>query len=170
MQMEAGLDTGPMLLTRQVEIAGKTAGVLADDLALVGAELMVEALTEPLPDPAPQDDSEATYAAKIDKAEAALDFSRSAEQVDRQVRAFNPAPGAWFAVGGERLKVLEVAVEPGVTAAPGTVLANGTTIACGTGAVRLRLVQRPGKRAMTMADLLNGFAMPERIDPCPASS
>ncbi len=169
MQMEAGLDTGPMLLTRQVEIAGKTAGLLTDELALVGSELVVEALAslEALtPEPQPHDGI--TYARKIEKAEAALDFRRDAADVERAVRAYNPAPGAWFEVGDERIKLLEAAVVTGDDR-PGTVLEGGHVIACGSGAVRLRLVQRPGKRPMNMADLLNGFAMPESVPACPAT-
>ncbi|MBZ6379992.1 methionyl-tRNA formyltransferase [Pacificimonas flava] len=169
MQMEAGLDTGPMLLTRQVEIVGKTAGLLTDELALVGAELIVETLAGTLPTSEPQPDEGVTYAKKIEKIEAALDFTKPAVDVDRQVRAFNPAPGAWFEAAGERIKCLEVAVEAG-SAAPGTVLDGGRAIACGEGSVRLRLLQRPGKRPMSVEDILNGFDMPESVPPCPVSS
>ena len=166
MQMEAGLDTGPMLLTRQVEIAGKTAGLLTDELARVGGELMVEALGD-LPTPEAQPDEGVTYAAKIDKAEAALDFTKDSQDLERAVRAFNPAPGAWFGANGERIKVLEAAVTEDA-GTPGEVLDGGRVIACGTGGLELRLVQRPGKRPMNMADLLNGFAMPKQVDPLPA--
>ena len=166
MQMEAGLDTGPMLLTRQVEIAGKTAGLLTDELARVGGELMVEALGD-LPAPEAQPDEGVTYAAKIDKAEAALDFTKDSQDLERAVRAFNPAPGAWFGANGERIKVLEAAVAEDA-GTPGEVLDGGRVIACGTGGLELRLVQRPGKRPMNMADLLNGFAMPKQVDPLPA--
>ena len=166
MQMEAGLDTGPMLLTRQVEIAGKTAGLLTDELARVGGELMVEALGD-LPTPEAQPDEGVTYAAKIDKAEAALDFTKDSQDLERAVRAFNPAPGAWFGANGERIKVLEAAVAEDA-GTPGEVLDGGRVIACGTGGLELRLVQRPGKRPMNMADLLNGFAMPKQVDPLPA--
>ncbi|MHB9878261.1 methionyl-tRNA formyltransferase [Pacificimonas sp. ICDLI1SI03] len=170
MQMDAGLDTGAMLLTRQVEIAGKTAGMLTDELALVGAELTVEALGDLAALRAePQPHEGATYARKIDKAEAELDFTRDAVDVERTVRAFNPAPGAWFLANGERIKVLEAAVVADRGAA-GTVLDEGRVIACGTDALRLRLVQRPGKRPVGIKDFLNGFAMPARIDPCPATA
>lgn len=169
MQMEAGLDTGPMLLTRQVEIAGKTAGMLTDELALAGADLIVEALDGDLPTAEAQPAEGVTYAKKIEKSEAALDFRAAAIHVERQVRAFNPAPGAWFDAGGERVKVLEADIEPDLSAPPGTVMNEGRTIACGDGALRLRLVQRPGKRAMNMDDFLNGFTMPESVPPCPVS-
>ena len=169
MQMEAGLDTGPMLLTRQMEIAGKTAGLLTDELALVGADLIVEALSGDLPLPEPQPEEGVTYARKIDKSESRLDFTRAAADVERAVRAFNPAPGAWFEAGGERLKLLEAEVAE-ASAPPGTVLNDGHAIACGCGSVRLHLVQRPGRRPAGTSDFLNGFSMPERVRPCPATS
>ncbi|MBV7256350.1 methionyl-tRNA formyltransferase [Pacificimonas sp. WHA3] len=171
MQMEAGLDTGPMLLTRQVEIAGKTAGMLTDELAIVGAAAALEALENlDALTPEPQPDEGASYAAKIDKAEAALDFTASAIDIERTVRALNPAPGAWFWANGERIKLLETAVLAGEKASPGTLLHDGRAIACAEGAVRLRLVQRPGKRPMGIDDLLNGFDMPESVPPCSASA
>lgn len=163
MQMEAGLDTGPMLLTRQVEIAGKTAGMLTDELAIVGADLCAAALGDfPEVVPEPQTDENATYAAKIDKAETRLDWRDAAVNVERRVRAFNPVPGAWFEICGERVKVLEVEVVEGDGTA-GEVREEGRVIACGSGAVRLRLVQRAGKRPMRMEDFLNGFTMPARL-------
>ena len=170
MQMEAGLDTGPMLLTRQVEIAGKTAGMLTDELAIAGADLIVATLAGDMPTAETQPEEGVTYAKKVDKAEAALDFRAPAIQAERQDSAFNPAPGAWFEVGGERIKLLEAAVEPDLSGEPGSVLMDGRAIACGEGALRLRLVQRPGKRAMNVDDFLNGFAMPESVPRCPASS
>ncbi|MGB3723196.1 MAG: methionyl-tRNA formyltransferase, partial [Pacificimonas sp.] len=160
----------PMLLTRQVEIAGKTAGLLTDELAMVGSELILEALRNVQSlTPEEQPETGITYASKIDKAEAELDFTRDALDVERAVRAYHPAPGAWFRVGDERIKLLEVEVVDG-DAAPGTVFDGGQLIACGSGAVRLRLVQRPGKRPMAMRDLLNGFDMPESVPPCPATN
>ena len=108
MRMEAGLDTGPVLLDGRVVIGGKTAGELTDELARMGAALMVETLaTLDARVAVPQPEEGVTYAAKIDKAEARIDWSRPAVEVGRLVRAMNPAPGAWFAVAGERVKVLE---------------------------------------------------------------
>ncbi|HTH28946.1 MAG TPA: methionyl-tRNA formyltransferase [Sphingobium sp.] len=160
MQMEAGLDTGPMLATVTTPIDAKTAGELTAELAGLGARLMVDVLANlaaypPVPQPA----EGVTYAAKIDKAESRIDFALPAEAVERQVRAFNPAPGAWFAIGGERVKILaaEVVAEGG---AAGTVLDDGLLIACGTGAIRPTLVQRAGKGAMPATEMLRGFAIP----------
>lgn len=108
MQMEAGLDTGPVRATTEIEIGQKTTGELTAELAELGAELMAVVLNEFAAHPAvPQPDAGVTYAAKIDKAETRIDFSLSAEQVERQIRAFNPAPGAWFEYEGERYRVLE---------------------------------------------------------------
>ena len=160
MQMEAGLDTGPVLLDGRVPIAGKDAGELTGELSRLGAALMVEVLSD-LPHrlPAQQPEDGVTYAAKIDKAEARLDFARSAEEVERQVRAFAPVPGAWFEVGGERVKVLatEVVEESG---SAGEVADDALTIACRESAIRPTLVQRAGRGVTTTAELLRGFAIP----------
>jgi len=160
MQMERGLDTGAMWLTAATPVAGKTAGLLTGELGTIGARLMVEALArrDGL-NPTPQPDAGVTYAHKIDKAEARLDFTRPAVEVERAVRAFNPAPGAFVEVSGERLKILaaELAESGGL---PGTILDDRLTIACGTGAIRATLVQRAGKPAMPAADLLRGWAIP----------
>ncbi|MEM8827426.1 MAG: methionyl-tRNA formyltransferase, partial [Pseudomonadota bacterium] len=173
MQMDAGLDTGDMLLTRQVEIAGKTAGELTGELAMVGAEACVAALADiEQIIHAPQPDEGVTYAAKIDKREAALDLTADAVDVERAIRAFNPAPGAWIDVDGERIKVLAATLIDGVDgidAPAGTVLSGGRQIACGTNGIAPTLVQRPGKRPMGIDDLLNGFAFPARITSCPAT-
>ena len=160
MQMEAGLDTGPVLLDGRLPIAGKTAGELTGELSRLGAALMVETLADlehRLPTPQPEEG--ATYAAKIDKAEARIDFSRSAVEVERQVRAFASAPGAWFEVGGERVKALATDVVDAFGAA-GTVLDDALTIACGHGAIRPTLVQRAGRGVTSTADLLRGFSIP----------
>ena len=160
MQMEAGLDTGPVRATTETEIGTKTTGELTSELAELGAELMAMVLNDLAAHPAvPQPDAGITYAAKIDKAETHIDFSASAEQVERQVRAFNPAPGAWFEFEGERYRVLtaKVAAKHG---AAGTVLDDDLTIACGTGAIRPTLIQRAGKPAMPTADLLRGKPIP----------
>jgi len=159
MQMERGLDTGPMLATIETPVDGKTAGELTDELARLGAELMVQVLSDLASlSPTPQPELDVTYAAKIDKAESRLDFTAPAEQVERQIRAFNPAPGAWFEYAGERIRVhaAAVALDEG---APGTVL-DALTIACGRGAIRPTLVQRAGRGVMTREELLRGFAIP----------
>ena len=161
MQMDEGLDTGPMLAMMGTPIARKTAGELSAELARLGAEWMVEVLARwAAVGPRPQPEEEATYAAKIRKAEARLDFARPAIEVERQVRAFNPAPGAWFEAGGERIKLL--AAEPvEASGAPGEVLPDlGLTIACGEHALAAVLVQRAGRAPMSGPELLRGFPIP----------
>lgn len=159
MEMEAGLDTGPMRATIETAIDGKTAGELTDELAAGGADLMVRVLAAPAAHPAiAQPEKGVTYAGKIGKAEARLDFA-DAVAAERQVRAFNPAPGAFFELGGERFRILAAAVEPG-SGRPGTVIDDALGIACGTGVLRPLLVQRAGKAAMTPAELLRGYRMP----------
>ena len=162
MQMERGLDTGPMLATVETRVDGKTAGELTSELAREGAALMVKVLRDLGAYPAiVQADEQATYAAKIDKAEARIDFRQPAAQIERQVRAFNPAPGAWFEYRGERVRILacEVSDSRGV-AAPGEVIDERMSVKCIDGVVRPTLVQRAGKAAMSAADLLRGFTMP----------
>ncbi len=160
MQMEAGLDTGPMLALGKTAVDGKTAGELTDELAEIGAELMVQVLAD-LPGhlPVVQPEDGVTYAKKIDKAEARINWGQSAKQVERQVRAFAPAPGAWFEFQGERCKVL-VAERAEGNGAPGTLLDERLTIACGDAAVRPTQVQRAGRPAMSADDLLRGWAIP----------
>jgi methionyl-tRNA formyltransferase len=160
MRMETGLDTGPMLLKCSAPIDGKTAGDLHDELMEMGARLMVEALAQLVSiEPEAQNDSLATYAAKIDKAEAAIDWSRPAQDIERQVRAFSPFPGAWFTLDGERIKLLraEIVDAAGV---PGAVLDEQMTIACGDGAIRPMQLQRAGKPAMRAQDYLRGRPAP----------
>jgi methionyl-tRNA formyltransferase len=160
MQMEAGLDTGPVRLEGRTPVDGKTAGQLTAELSAMGARLMVEVLGDVDRYPAvPQPEDGVTYAAKIDKAEARLDFSKPAVEVERQVRAFNPAPGAFFEVQGERVRVhaATVLVERGEA---GTVIDDQLTIACSEGAIRAILVQRAGRGVMTSEELLRGFAIP----------
>lgn len=161
MQMDAGLDTGGMRLIGRTPVAGKTAGELTDELAAMGAALMVEVLADlSACPPVPQPDDGATYAAKIDKSEARLDFLVSAPQTERQIRAFNPVPGAFFELEGERYKILAADfVHPADTvagAAPGVTLDDALTIACNPGAIRATRVQRAGKPAMDAAELLRG--------------
>ena len=159
MQMEAGLDTGPMLAVDRTPVDGKTAGELTAELAEIGALLMVEVLAD-LPGHAAvvQPEDGVTYAKKIDKAETRIDWNQSAIDVERQVRAFAPAPGAWFEFEGERCKVLaaELTEDDG---APGMVLDAALSVACGSGAVRAVLVQRAGRPAMTAQDLLRGWGI-----------
>jgi len=160
MQMEAGLDTGPVKLEDSTPIGRKTTGELTDELAAMGARLMVRVLEDPDRYPArTQPEEGVTYAAKIDKAETRIDFTRPAVEVERQVRAFNPAPGAWFEVAGERVKLL--AAEPvEADGAPGEVLDDSLTIACGEGALRAVSVQRAGRGVSSADELLRGFAIP----------
>lgn len=160
MQMEAGLDTGPVRLEGRTPIGGKTAGELTDELSAMGARLMVQVLANPdAYPPLAQAENGVTHAPKIDKAEARLDFNQSADQVERQLRAFNPVPGAFFMLGEERVRVhsAEIVSETGE---PGMVLDDALTIACGTGAVRPISVQRAGRGVMTTAELLRGFTIP----------
>jgi methionyl-tRNA formyltransferase len=159
MAMERGLDTGPVYLCREVKIGRRTAGELTELLGKVGAEAIVETLGHLDRRPEPQDAVGVTYAVKIDKVEARLDFGRAAVEVQRQVRAFNPAPGAYLEYENERIKVLaaEISQAEGV---PGTVIDDRLTIACGDGAIVPALVQRAGRAAMTPGELLRGFAIP----------
>lgn len=166
MQMDAGLDTGGMRLVERTAVAGKTAGELTDELAMMGAAMMVRVLDNPhaFP-PEPQPVEGVTYAAKIDKSEARLDFLISAAQVERQIRAFNPMPGAFFEHEGERYKLLAADVTPPADtspgAPPGVTLDDALTIACNPGAIQARRIQRAGKPAMDAADLLRGCAFPK---------
>ena len=155
MAMERGLDTGPMLLAETTPIGAKTAGALTEELASIGARLMVRALAE-RPVPVPQPDAGVTHAAKLDKAEAKLDLRRPAIELERAVRAFNPAPGAYLEIAGERLKLL-AAVVTDDSGPPGTVLDRQLTLATGDGGLRPTLVQRAGKPPMPTAALLNGW-------------
>jgi methionyl-tRNA formyltransferase len=159
MQMEAGLDTGPVLLEERTPIADKTAGILSAELAAMGARLMVRVLDDIAAFPVKaQPEDGVTYASKIDKAEARIDFTRPAIDVERQIRAFNPTPGAYFEFAGERIKVLSAAVMD-LPGAPGEVLDGQLTIACGSGAIRPLAVQRAGRGLMTSTDLLRGFSI-----------
>jgi methionyl-tRNA formyltransferase len=159
MQMEAGLDTGPMRHIVTTPIADKTTGELFEELAQLGAGAMVEVLGDLAAyPPVAQDDALATHAPKIDKGEARIDWSRGAEEIERLVRGLAPFPGAWFELEGERIKLLRAEVVEG-TGAPGTVLDNDFTIACGTGAIRPVILQRAGKPATRREDFLRGRAV-----------
>jgi methionyl-tRNA formyltransferase len=159
MQMDAGLDTGAVLLEKRIAIgAAETAGQLHDRLAALGGAAVVEALAGDFT-PRPQPGEGVTYAAKISPEEARLDWRRPAAELARTVRAFNPVPGAWTLLpNGERLKILSAEVS-GAEGAPGAVVDEGLTIATGEGALRPLLVQRQGKRAMETAELLRGLAL-----------
>ncbi len=163
MQMEAGLDTGPVLLREATDIGPEeTTGALHDRLSAMGARLVAQALAQlPSLTPTTQPEDGVTYAAKIDKAEARVDWTRPAVDVDRLIRGLSPFPGAWCEVQGERVKLLGSHLAEG-TGTPGQVL-DGFTIACGDGAVTVTMVQRPGKRAMLAAEALRGLDLGERI-------
>lgn len=165
MQMDIGLDTGAMRLIGRTSVDGKTTGELTEELAAIGAELMVKVLSDlPAFAPEAQPEDGVTYAAKIDKSEARLDFLTSAVQVERQIRAFNPMPGAFFELEGERYKILATeVVRPADTVAgatPGVTLDDALAIACNPGAIRATRVQRAGKPAMDASELLRGRAIP----------
>lgn len=163
MQMEAGLDTGPVLLRQATDIgAQETTGALHDRLSAMGADLIVTALAR-LPDLMPQAQPEdgVTYAEKISKSEARIDWTQDAQTVDRQIRGLSPFPGAWCEVGGERIKLLGSHVVAG-EGTPGQVL-GGFTIACGQGAVAVTHAQRAGKKAMGADEVLKGLDLGDRI-------
>jgi len=157
MQMEAGLDTGPMLLKRALEIEDRNAAQLTEELAKLGAAMMVEVLADlPEFEPIEQPDDGVTYAAKISKEEARIDWSRPAAELVRQIQGLAPFPGAWFEANGERIKLLaaEITTSHG---APGEVIDDQLTIGCGNGALRPTQVQRAGKGTMSAEELLRGF-------------
>ncbi len=160
MQMERGLDTGPMLLKGSTLIDRKTAGELTAELAEMGARLVVETLAT-LADvvSTPQPEDGVTYASKIDKAEAKIDFAQPAAAVERAIRAFNPAPGAWCEIGGERVKLLAAEIVD-VSGPAGAVLDERLTIACGDRAIRPTLLQRAGKPAIAAEAALRGWRVP----------
>ncbi|MCB2135376.1 MAG: methionyl-tRNA formyltransferase, partial [Rhodobacteraceae bacterium] len=163
MQMDAGLDTGPVLLTRRTAIgAEETASDLHDRLAEIGASAIGEALAKlDRLVPVPQPEVGVTYAAKIDKAEARIDWTRPAAGVDRHIRGLSAFPGAWCMIGGERVKLLRSRLVAG-EGAPGRVI-GGFTVACGTGAVEITEAQREGKRPMPGGDILRGLTLPDRL-------
>ena len=163
MQMEAGLDTGPVLACEATPIGPEdTAATLHDRLAKLGAPLMVEtlaALEAGKTSPTPQTEAGITYAAKIGKSEARIDWGRSAAVLDTHIRGLSPFPGAWCEIGGERVKLLMARPEDG-SGALGEVLDDHLLVACGAGALRLVTLQRAGKGSMDTDAFLRGFAVP----------
>lgn len=166
MQMDAGLDTGPMLLQSALPIsAAETGHTLHDKLADLGAKLIVEALAKleagsltPTPQPA----EGVTYAAKLTKQEAELDFRLSATVLERQIRAFDPFPGAFARVGDISLKLWSARVEAGCSDMPGRIIAagpGGITVACGEGALNLLVLQKPGGKRLEAREFLAGFPL-----------
>ncbi len=163
MRMEEGLDTGPVLMAERTQIGRKTYGDLHDELARLGADLMVRALSaleRGSIAEVPQPSQGVTYAKKILKEEARIDWAKPARNIDCQIRGLSPAPGAWCEVKGERLKVLHAEPVSG-SGTPGKILGDGLTVACGEGALRLVRLQRAGKSVMTADELLRGFALRE---------
>jgi methionyl-tRNA formyltransferase len=163
MRMEEGLDTGPVLATAETPIeADDTTRSLHDRLAALGAPLMVQtlaALERGEARETPQADEGVTYAHKLTPAEARIDWTRPAREIDFHIRGLSPAPGAWFELNGARVKVLDSRLGQG-SGQPGEALDDNLLIACGEGAVRLLTVQREGKAAMAGADFVRGNAIP----------
>lgn len=164
MQMVAALDAGPMLLTEEATISPRmTSADLHDRLADLGGPALLcalEGVAAGTVTPVAQDEAQVTYAAKLSKEEAPLDWTKPAEELDRQIRAFTPWPGATLSVAGEVVKVLDAEPEPG-SGQPGEILDDHLLVACGTGALRLKKLQRPGKKAMAAEDLLRGWPVPK---------
>lgn len=164
MQMDAGLDTGAVLLREEIEIgAQETTAQLHDRLCDLGAKAIVTALAD-LPNltAVAQSDEGVTYASKIDKSEARVDWSESAQTVDRKIRGLSPFPGAWCEIDGERVKLLASRCVAGSGDA-GTVL-SGMTIACGDGAVEILTAQRQGKKPMPVGEILKGLSLPDVLN------
>ena len=166
MQMEAGLDTGPVLSRHETPIAaGETTGALHDRLSGIGAAAIVSAIAQ-LDDltPTPQPEDGVTYAHKIDKAEAEIDWSKTATEIDRQIRGLSPFPGAWTMANDVRVKLLEsrVADEASDTAQAGQMF-GGFTVACGEGAVQIGRAQRAGKLAQDVDEFLRGKPLPSLL-------
>jgi len=162
MHMDEGLDTGPVLMAERVAVARKTSGELHNELSKLGADLMVRALAaleRGSVEEQPQAEAGATYAKKILKEEARIDWSKSAGEIDCLIRGLSPSPGAWSEANGERLKILYSEPVNG-SGAPGEMLDDNLTIACGEGALRLVRLQRAGRGVMSANELLRGFALP----------
>ena len=160
MLMDEGLDTGPVLLRHAIPVAGADAGVLHDRLAALGARMIADALEGDFP-PVPQPADGATYARKLERADEAIDWTRPAAEIVRQVRALSPRPGARFAVDGDEWKLLAAEEVPAAGGAPGEALDDALTVACGAGALRALRVQRAGRRPMAAAEVLRGRPLPQ---------
>ena len=162
MKMEAGLDTGPVLMAEKMVVGRKISGELTDELSRLGADLMVRTLSALERGPVAehvQSTEGVTYAKKIAKDEARIDWTKSAAEIDCLVRGLAPWPGAWTDAKGERLKVLYAEPASG-KGAPGEVIDDDLTVACGEGALKLKRVQRAGSKVMAADELLKGFALP----------
>jgi methionyl-tRNA formyltransferase len=159
MAMEAGLDTGPMLLKRELAIGSKNAAQVTEELAIIGAELMVDVIASGVFAGQPQPETGVTYAAKISKEEARIDWTRPAHEIAWQVQGLAPFPGAWFELAGERIKILSAEVVEARGSA-GEVLDDALTIACAGGAIRPTMLQRAGRSPMARDDFLRGFSIP----------
>ena len=162
MQMEEGLDTGPVLMAERVPVGRKTSGELAAELSRLGADLMVRALgalARGAITPQTQSDQGVTYAKKISKDEARIDWSKSAAEIDCLIRGLAPSPGAFTQVKGERLKIV-YAMPVKDRGEAGEVISDDLTVACGEGALKLLKVQRAGKGVMEARELLKGFPLP----------
>jgi methionyl-tRNA formyltransferase len=159
MQMEVGLDTGPMLLRQSVPITPTTTTAsLHETLAALGAKLILDAVAA-APTPIPQSDAEATYAPKLTRADGRIDWSQTAAAIDRRIRAFDPWPGTFTTLGGNPIKILSATpVEAAGT--PGTVIDNALTVACGNQAIRLIRIQLPGRAALDAEAFLRGHPVP----------
>ena len=162
MRMEEGLDTGPVLMAERTKIGRKTYGELHDELARLGADVMVRtlaALERGSIVARSQPEEGVSYARKIEKSETRIDWTKTSGEIDCLIRGLSPAPGAWTEVKGERVKVLNCEPANG-GGDPGTLLDDALTVACGSGALRLTRLQRPGKSAMDATELLRGFSLP----------
>ncbi len=165
MRMEEGLDTGPVLMAERVRVGRKTSGELHDVLSRLGADLMARALAaleRGTIAAVPQSDDGVTYARKIGKDEARIDWTKSAREIDCLIRGLSPWPGAWTNMNGERVKILYAEPAAG-SGAPGTFLDDRLIVACGEGALRLVRLQRAGRAAMSADELLRGFS-PTKLD------
>ena len=166
MKMDEGLDTGPMALAERLAIApDMIAGELHDGLSQLGGDLIVRAVSALERDTlglTPQPDEGVTYAAKIEKSESRIDWSRPAREVHNHIRGLSPFPGAWCEIGKERVKALRSTLGEG-SGRPGTVLDNRLTIACGDGAVRLTRLQRAGKKPAEAEEFLRGVRLEKGV-------
>ncbi len=163
MQMEAGLDTGPMLLAGNLKIgAGETAATLHDKLAMLGGRLIVDSLRRfEVLAPKAQPEAGVTYASKIDKAEASINWRQPAHEIERRIRAFDPFPGSTARLDDATIKIWHAKTVSG-SGQPGEILSavpEGITVACGEGALRLVELQKPGGRRLASADFLHGFSL-----------